>query len=406
MVFLHISDLHLGKTLQNKSLIEEQREWSRRFLDLVRREQPDAIVIAGDVYDRAAPSGEAVELLDRFLTDLLDADGKPAVMVVAGNHDSGQRLAFGSGILSRQRLYIAGRTERDIMRVELSDDKGPVSFWLMPYTFPAAIGQALGVEEVPRNYTDAVKLYLGAQNIDRTGRNVLVAHQSVTSDGKEAEQGGSETMIGGVGGIDVSAFDDFDYVALGHIHKGQHIGRETVRYAGSPLCYHFDETRWPRKGALRVELGEKGQVDVRLVEIPPPHPLRVVEGAYDDIVRDETASPVRGEYVKVVLTDRRMEPAISDALHALFSMKDSLVLETLSAFGRMTEGSAAASGSSTRERTLAEKFSDFWRARHAGADPDDKTLALIELAAGQVESGSGAVDDDAQALVTLAGKED
>jgi exonuclease SbcD len=403
-VVLHVADLHFGRTLQDRSLLDDQRDWSRKFVDLVRRERPAAVVVAGDVYDRAAPSGDAVELLDRFLTDLLDADDGLAVMVVAGNHDSGQRLSFGSELLRRQRLFIAGRTERDLVRVPLRDGYGEVVFWLMPYTFPAAIAQALGDgDDAPRTYTEAVGRYLAAQGVDPAVRNVLVAHQTVTSGGRDPEQGGSETMIGGVGGIDAAAFDAFDYVALGHVHKAQAVGRETIRYAGSPLCYHFDEARWPRKGAVRVELGAKGApVDARLVEIPPLHPLRVVEGAYDEIVAAESAGAARGEYVKVVLADCRVEPAKADALRALFARRDSVALGTVSPYRTFSGTVADASGGPARERSLAEKLAGFWRARHGGTDPDERTLGLVRLAAGAVEAGRGDADADARARVEMA----
>ena len=406
MVILHIADLHLGKTLQNKSLAEDQRHWLKSFVGLVRKERPAAVVVAGDVYDRAAPSGDAVELLDRFLTELLSADESLAVMVVAGNHDSGRRLSFGSELLRRQRLFIAGRTERELARVPLRDEHGEVSFWLMPYTFPAAVAQALGDADdgAPRTYTEAVKRYLAAQGVDPAARNVLVAHQTATSGGRDPEPGGSETMVGGVGGIDADAFDAFDYVALGHIHKAQAVGRETIRYAGSPLCYHFDEARWPRKGAVRVELGPKGTpVGVRLLEIPPLHPLRVVEGAYEEIVARERANAARGEYVKVVLTDCRVDAAKADAIRALFAAKDGCALEVVSSY-RTLSGTDARAGGPARDRSLAERFVDFWRDRHNGTDPDERTLALVRLAAERVDAGRGDAEADARALVEAAKK--
>lgn len=407
-VVLHVADLHFGRTLQDRSLLDDQRDWSRKFVELVRRERPAAVVVAGDVYDRAAPSGDAVELLDRFLTDLLAADDGLAVMVVAGNHDSGQRLSFGSEILRRQRLFIASRTERELVRVPLRDAYGEVVFWLMPYTFPAAIAQALGEgDEAPRSYTEAVRRYLAAQGVDPAARNVLVAHQAVTSGGRDPEQGGSETMIGGVGGIDVAAFAAFDYVALGHIHKAQAVGRGTIRYAGSPLCYHFDEARWPRKGAVRVELGAKGTpVDARLVEIPPLHPLRVVAGAYDEIVATESAGAARGEYVKVVLEDCRVDSAKADALRALFARRDSFALEIVSSYRAFSGTGADAAGGPARERSLAEKFAGFWRARHGGADPDERTLGLMRLVAERVEAGRDDPEAVARALVEAATKKD
>ncbi len=408
MVILHIADLHFGKILQNRSLVEDQREWARRFVELVRRERPDVVAVAGDVYDRAAPSGDAVELLDEFLTELLSLEDGPVVMVVAGNHDSGQRLAFGAEILKKQRLHIVGTIRRQLQRVDLADENGPVSFWLMPHAFPAAIQQALGAEgeeDFPHTYTESFRRYIEEQGIDFAARNVLVAHQSVTWNGREAEPGGSETMIGGVGGIDGTVFDGFDYVALGHIHKAQAVGRETMRYAGSPLCYHFDEARWPEKGAVRVELGPKGRVEVRPVRIPPLHPLRVVEGAFADIVAREEARPGGGEYVKIVLTDVPMTPERADALRALFVRKGGIALDVGSAYRPFSAGDDA-SGGSRPERSLAERFGDFWKSRHGGADPDEAIRALVGLAAQQVEEGRPSIEADARALVDLATKED
>ena len=400
MKIIHIADLHFGKALHGRSLIGDQREWAERFISFAAAERPDAVVIAGDVYDRAAPSAEAVELLDFFLTGLLSACAGASVMVVAGNHDSGPKLAFGASLLSRERLFIAGRTLPRMMNVELEDRYGKVLFWLMPYTFPAAISEALGEEAAERGYTASVRRYLEAQCVDASARNVLVAHQSVSFAGREPENGGSETMIGGIGSIDGSVFGDFDYVALGHIHKAQHVGRDSMRYAGSPLAYHFDETRWPTKGAVVVELLEKGRVEVRFAEIESPCPLRVVEGPFDAIIEAESSSAPRRECVKIVLTDRRANPADCERLRAIFAAKGASVLEISSSFRSLS--SVSPSSEARRERTLSEMFEDFWAARHDGARPDDGTLALVRLAAGMVDSCSVSPEADAAAIADLA----
>jgi len=398
MKFLHVADLHFGKSLHERSLLPDQRDWAEKFVALVKEIRPDAVVVAGDVYDRAAPSGEAVELLDRFLTDLLACDGRLSVLMVAGNHDSAPRLAFGAEILAKQRLYVAGRTEKAVKRVVLSDRHGEVVFHLLPFTFPAAIAQALGEEETAKSYTEAMARYLAAQNLDPAARNVLVAHQNVSCGGRDAERGGSETMIGGVGGIDVATFDEFDYVALGHIHKAQRIGRNAVRYAGSPLCYAFDETRFPDKGALLVEMGEKGAVAVEQIPIPPLHPLRVVEGAFEDIVAGETANSARGEYLKVVLTDRKVDPASGDALRALFKSKGSEVLRLISDFHDAAPLNGEPAEADGPEPTLDERFAAFWRAFHGGEDPDGETTSLLREAARQLDEGR----TDAAALAAFA----
>ncbi len=257
MKFLHLADLHFGKSIYGVSLLEkgDQPVWVERFLQLVCEIQPDVIVIAGDVYDRSSPSGEAVALLDSMITDL--AEKEIPVIIVAGNHDSGQRLSFGGSLLAKQRIHISGVLSKELPCVTLSDQEGPVNFWLMPYIFPSLVAQRLEDESI-RDYDTAVRRLLELQKIDFSQRNVLIAHQNVTANGQESTRGGSESMVGGVGQVDYSVFEGFDYVALGHIHSSYPVGRETIRYAGSPLCYHFNETKQPVKGPILVELGAKG----------------------------------------------------------------------------------------------------------------------------------------------------
>lgn len=401
MKIVHIADLHLGKSLSGQSLEEDQRDWMEKFVALMRKEKPAAVLIAGDVYDRAAPSGDAVALLDGFLTDLLSADENLHVMVVSGNHDSGQRLAFGSEILKKQRLHIVGKVTERIERVTLMDENGPVHFWLLPYLFPAAVADALGIEE-RLNYTESVRALLDRQQIDPDARNVLVAHQSVMMGGVSPEEGGSETMVGGVEAIDGKVFDVFDYVALGHIHRGQPVGRDTMRYAGSPLCYHFDELRCPEKGAVRTTLGGKGSVSVEKAKIAPLHPLREIRGSYAEIVAGETANGTGGEYVKVVLTDQRVTPQVSDSLHALFSGKGSLLLELTSSFAVLTDVRGT-DGARAHERTLEEKLTDFWRDRHGGAEPDPAMADLIKLATTPPEHGGWRSEEAVENILSLVG---
>jgi len=273
MKIIHLADLHLGKMLHGVSLIEkgDQPAWVDHFLSAAEKIRPDAVVIAGDVYDRSVPSRDAVELLDRLLTGLSRLG--IAVLLIAGNHDSGPRLNFVSTLLESQRVYISGNIGKELRKVTLHDASGPVHFYLMPYLFPAAVEEALGCKDL-RTYDAAARTLLAAQQIDTSARNVLIAHQLVLCGAVQPEAGGSETMVGGVGQIDAGAFDQFDYVALGHIHKPQAMGRDTVRYAGSPLCYHFSEIGW-KKGLRLVEIGPKGEkIRTSLIGIEPLHALR------------------------------------------------------------------------------------------------------------------------------------
>ncbi|MBR6413270.1 MAG: exonuclease SbcCD subunit D [Oscillospiraceae bacterium] len=406
MRFLHLADLHFGKTLHGVNLLDagDQPHWVDSLLTLAEQLRPDAVVIAGDVYDRCAPPAGAVELLSRMLTGLTELGIQ--VLLAPGNHDSAQRLAFGRSLLEKQGLTIAPplTAPGQLARVTLHDTHGPVDFWLMPYLFPALASAALGAEL--RDYDAAVRAVLTAQNIDFSRRNVLIAHQNVTVGGAEGERGGSESAVGGVGQVDFTAFDGFDYVALGHIHAGYAVGRPAVRYAGSPLCYHFHETRQAVKGPLLIELGAKGEAPtVRLQPIAPLHPMRIAEGSYADI---RAAEALRGgEYVSVRLTDQRVSPAVADDLHRLFEARGSLLMELGSSF-RADCGEAALTSATLREKGLAELFADFYTQKTNGAAPNDAELALLNRAAELAASADLRLPPEAaqiELLLEAAGKE-
>lgn len=396
MKFLHLADLHFGKSIHGISLLEngDQPAWVNDFLALAQEIQPDAVVIAGDVYDRSAPSGDAVALLDRMITAL--AEMNIPVMIVAGNHDSGQRLSFGGSLLAKQNVHISGTLSRKLPSVTLSDQDGPVTFWLMPYVFPALIAQALEDDSI-RDYDTAVRKLLEAQDIDFTQRNVLVAHQNVMANGLEAIRGGSESMVGGVGQVDYSAFDGFDYVALGHIHAAYSVGRAAVRYAGSPLCYHFDETKQPAKGPILVELGAKGIAPKMTANvIPPLHPMREIRGTYTELQAAELQNASQGEYIRVILTDRRPEPEIYNFFHSLFKNRNSIVLELISQYNPFHGESGAPAATPAEEKTLEDLFMEFYSERCNGQSPSRQEQALLRFA-GELVRHSTQTDSAQQA---------
>ena len=403
MRFLHLSDLHFGKTIYGASLLErgDQPYWVDRYLALADDIRPDAVVIAGDVYDRSAPSGDAVDLLSRMLSALA-GQGIP-VLMVAGNHDSGQRLSFACDLLARQDLHIAGRLTPRLPRMTLPDEYGEVTFWGMPYVFPALVAETLGQEDI-RDYDTAVRRLLAAQEMDTSRRNVLVAHQNVTQGGVEGLRGGSETMVGGVGQVDYTAFNGFDYVALGHIHAAYAVGRDAVRYAGSPLCYHFDELRQPEKGPLLVELGPKGTAPkITPCLLPPLHPMREFRGPLRELQDRLTARPDRGEYGKVVLTDTALTPEIIAFFRSLFEARDSVLLELQSEYRLFSSPTDPPETAAVEDRPLEELFSDFYAARSGGAAPSPGERTLLE-AAGELlrRSGDMTPEDAAERLVAFA----
>ena len=300
MRFLHLSDLHLGKSLHECSLLEDQRHILAQIEQIARTRAVDAVVIAGDVYDRGVPPAEAVGLLDDFLTRLLASAS--AVLLVAGNHDSPERLGFLGGVLERQGLYVQGVFSGCARRVTLPDAQGEVHFYLLPFVKPAKAAPFFPDEAV-ESYTDAVRLSLAASGIDPAARNVLVAHQLFTSGGEAALRCDSESVsIGGVENVDIelAGLEAFDYVALGHLHRAQRVGREEIRYAGSPLKYSFSEAAGEKSVTL-VELGAKGQVRIERVPLTPLRDLREIRGPIDALVA--AAGEGSTDYIRAVVTD-------------------------------------------------------------------------------------------------------
>ncbi len=380
MKFLHVSDLHLDKMIHGVSMLEngDQPVWIDRFLALAEDQRPDAVLIAGDVYDRGSPSAAAVEQLSRLVEGL--AALNIHVMLTAGNHDSGQRLAFARELLARQNVHIAGTVDKELIHVTLRDEFGPVTFWLMPYVFPALIAKKLEDDTI-RDYDTAVRRLLDTQKIDPNVRHVLIAHQNVTANGTDAVRGGSESTVGGVGQVDFSAFDAFDYVALGHIHAAYQVGRETVRYAGSPMCYHFNETRQAEKGPVLVELGAKGnKARIETLRIPPLHPMRELRGTLDELRGAELARESRNEYLRLVITDQPMTPEINDFFQALAESRGSVLMERISEYRQFSSLLSTPDIDAVQERTLEELFADFYSERCGGGMPDTADTELLGVA--------------------------
>lgn len=307
MKFLHLADLHLGKCVLEASMLDDQQHFLEDILEIALQEQVNAIVAAGDLYDRSVPPAEAVEVLDAFLQKANQA-GIP-VLAVSGNHDSPERLQFLSGILAQQGVHIAGLYDGGLRRVTLEDEHGPVHFYLLPFVKPAFVRHALHQDIAD---TDAaVRAALEGYPEQMKERNVLVAHQFVCAGGAQPATCESETLsVGGTDQVDVSAFDAFDYVALGHLHQAQAVGRETVRYAGSPLKYSLSETRH-RKSVALVTMEAKGQVDIRLIPVLPRRDLRRICGELPDLLAAaREAQEGREDYIWAVLTgDPGLDPA-------------------------------------------------------------------------------------------------
>lgn len=309
MKFLHLADLHLGKRVNGFSMLEDQAHILRQILAILDDEQPDGVLIAGDVYDKSVPSVEAVGLLDGFLTELR-ARGVP-VLLISGNHDSPERLAFGGRVMDSCGIHISPVYDGALAPVTLHDAFGPVHVWLLPFVKPAHVRRWFPDADI-ESYTDAVAEAVAHMDIDAAARNVLVTHQFVTGG---TRSGSEELSVGGTDNVDSGVFAPFDYVALGHLHGAQHIGRETVRYAGSPLKYSFSEAR-QHKSVTVVTLGEKGDVQVRTAALTPLRELREIRGSYDELTARSfyEHTTYRSDYLHLILTD---EQDVFDAMSRL-----------------------------------------------------------------------------------------
>lgn len=297
MKLIHLSDLHLGKRVNEFSMLEDQEYILIRILNIIDQEKPDGVLIAGDVYDKSVPSVEAVQLLDSFLERL--AEKKQQVFLISGNHDSPERLDFASGLIAMSGIHISSVYQEKNQPFTLEDEYGKVNIYLLPFIKPAHVRSKFPDETV-ETYTDAVRISIEHMEIEPSERNVIVTHQFVTGAVRSESE---EISVGGSDNVDASVFDDFDYVALGHIHGPQKIGRETVRYCGTPLKYSFSEAKH-QKSVTVVELREKGNVEVRTVELIPKRDMRELRGSYQELTdRKNYEGTAKEDYLHIILTD-------------------------------------------------------------------------------------------------------
>ena len=312
MKFIHLSDLHIGKRVNEVSMIEDQEYILHQILEQTDRIQPDAVLISGDVYDKSVPSGEAVTLFDNFLFAL--AERKLQVLIISGNHDSAERLAFGGRLMENKGIYLSPVYDGSIAPITLKDAYGSVSFWLLPFLKPAHV-KRFYPEETIESYTDACRVAIENMNLDPTQRNVLLIHQFVTG---SATCDSEEISVGGTDNVDAAVFEDFDYVALGHIHGPQNIGSERIRYCGTPLKYSFSESNH-KKSITLVELGEKGIFRLETVPLIPKHDMRQIRGSYEEITaRSFYQDTAVDDYLQITLTDEEDVPEAVSRLRVIY----------------------------------------------------------------------------------------
>lgn len=322
MKVLHVSDLHIGKRVNGMSMLDDQRYILRQILDIAEKHQVSVLLIAGDVYDKASPSAEAVTVFDAFLTDAVAAGLR--VLAIPGNHDSAERIAYAQGLLEKQGVCLPPVYAGEVERVELEDEHGPVEFWLLPFLKPGDVRRFFPDEEIGDDYSAALRAVLGACAIDQGKRNIVLSHQLVTAYGTAPDRADDEIKLGGMDNVDVSVYDAFDYVALGHVHRPQRVGRDTVRYSGSPLKYSFSEARYGKSVAL-IELGEKkpgddvGEcVSFELIPLVPLHDVREVRGTLADVLAMGTAHDASQDYLHITLSDEHPQLDAMAKIHEVF----------------------------------------------------------------------------------------
>ena len=312
MKLIHLSDLHLGKRVGEVSMLEDQAYILDRVLDIVDGAGPDALLIAGDVYDKSVPSAEAVTLFDDFLCRL--AWRKLPVLVISGNHDSPERLAFGSRLMEGAGVHLSPVYDGNVKPITLTDEHGPVDFWLLPFLKPAHL-RRFYPEETIDSYTDAVGAAIAHMNIDPSRRNVLLCHQFVTG---AATCESEELIVGGTDNVDAAVFDGFDYVALGHLHGPQNVGSSRIRYCGTPLKYSFSEAS-QYKSVTVAELGEKGDLTLHTVPLTPRHDMRVIQGTFAQLTAENRdAAGEREDYLHIILTDEEDVPEALGRLRLVY----------------------------------------------------------------------------------------
>ena len=309
MKFFHLSDLHIGLKLMNHDMREDQEYILSEVIEVAGREKPDAIVIAGDIYDKAVPSAEAVEVFDRFLVGLTEAVPDAVIMMISGNHDSAPRVNCFRRVLSGQNIYMVGqppRTESEyIEKVTLNDAYGEVNFYLLPFVKPSMVKQITGTDKNGNNlsYNETLHRLIDRETINQNKRNVLVSHQFYLPTGKKAEEiermDSEMRTVGNIDEVSADVLEKFDYAALGHIHKPMKVGSELYRYCGTPLACSVSEAQ-QQKGIIMIEMGVKGEVETTVLPLYPLHQVRVIKGELEEILAEKSQ-----DYVTVILTDKK-----------------------------------------------------------------------------------------------------
>ena len=382
MKLLHIADLHIGKHVNEFNMLEDQKHVLEQILQMSEIEKPDVLLIAGDVYDKNQPSVEAVELLDFFLTKLTAL--VPHVFMISGNHDSLERLSFGSKIMEKNGLYIARAFDGVLQKVTLEDQHGIVNIYMLPFMKPAMVKRFF--QQQIESYDEALRAVISSTEIDTKERNILIAHQFVVNGTQQPERSESESLcVGGLDNVDASAFEAFDYVALGHLHRTQRIGRDTICYSGSPLKYSFSEARH-QKSAILLDLSVKSELLIYQLPLLPLHDLREIKGPITELLsigREETDGSQ--DYIHATLTD---EEEIYDVIGQLRQVYPNLMsLDFENNRSKQSVFSPINAYSDVARKSPMDLFSEFYQIQNN----DELTLKQVHVMEQIFEQAGGPI---------------
>ncbi len=377
MKFIHLADLHLGKVVNGYSMIKEQKHILGEIENIIEEEKPDAVIIAGDVYDRQVAPTEAIGLFEDFLNGLVKA-GIPSY-IVSGNHDSAERLAPHRRLMDGTGVHFSSVYEGECQKYTLNDEYGPVNIYLLPFIKPVHVRAAFPEAQIS-SYTDAVKVAVDALNVNEGERNVLVSHQFVTGaqlSGSEdmALMGNTEsfTFVGGLDNVEANVFDAFDYVALGHIHRPQNVtGKAVMRYAGSPLKYSFSEAGY-EKSLTVVEMGEKGSVQVRTVPLKPLHDMVEITGKFDDVISNPGQH--KEDYVRIVLTDEEDVPNAAARLQGVYENFMELTYDNVRTRAELELADTA----KIEGKSVFEIFSEFYESQNGKEMSEEQAAFMAKI---------------------------
>ena len=369
MKILHLSDLHIGKRVNDFSMLEDQEYILKKILNIIDEHMPKAVLIAGDVYDKSVPSAEAVQLFDDFLVSLSERDLK--TFIISGNHDSPERLAFGARLMNPSGIYISQVYKKGSTPVVLEDEFGELFIYMLPFIKPAHVRAQFPDLEIG-SYNDALKAALEDLNPDENKRNILITHQFVTGAVKSDSE---EMSVGGSDNIDGTLFNKFDYVALGHIHRPQKMLRDTIRYSGTPLKYSFSEAKH-QKSVTIIDFNEKNNIEISEIPLVPKRDMREIKGKYLDITaKSYYENTNREDYLRITLTDEEEIPEALGKLRVIYPNIMKLDYDNT----RTRKGITISEGPSVEKKSPTDLFSEFYQFQNNQSLNEEQEKLLKEL---------------------------